>query len=107
MELGFKTGTTPKALELDLLAVWVKREDLEGPSPVRSLKNHGGERSTWRPTHSILAWEITWLGSLVIWLVRVVAKKSLNSNYKGFAPPGMWAAPATPETTCNGTRVRL
>lgn len=107
MELGFKPGTIgSKALELDLLAVGEKGRLGRSPALSDLLKimgereGHGDPLTVFLPgkSHGWGAWSST---------VRVVAKKSLNSNYKGFAPPGMWAAPATPETTCNGTRVRL
>lgn len=68
MELGFKPGTVgSKALELDLLAVGEKGRLGRSPALSDLLKTMGGERRTWRPTHSILAWEITWSGSLVIY----------------------------------------
>lgn len=107
MELGFKLGTAgSKALELGLLAVGEKGRLGGSPALSDLLKTmgeregHGNPLAVFLPrkSHGRGAWSST---------VCVVAKESLNSNYRGFAPPAIWAAPATPETTCSFTRVFL
>ena len=105
MELGFKLGTVgSKALKLGLLVVG-KKGRLGGSPALSDLLKTMGEREGHynllavflpRKSHGQGAWSST---------VRVVAKESLNSNYRGFAPP-IWAAPANPET-CSFTCVFL